>query len=207
MEISKRSDINEITEPCMENYKEIKPEGKITPEEAEIFWTEKMEASLKEADNISDYNETEESDKEEQNIEKIKEEYIADIKERSECPETIPDNPFEVSDLEKITPEKNAERREEFGDSKQQLKKAWEEIFGREWPKCEEDVYSENGKLLRKKGSDYDAHHIQPLGMGGKNEATNITPLHVEQHYDKKGIHSPDSPYSKLNELLGGENQ
>lgn len=38
--------------------------------------------------------------------------------------------------------------------------------------------------------------------MGGKNEASNITPLHAEVHYDKQGIHAPNSPYTKMNQLL-----
>ena len=62
--------------------------------------------------------------------------------------------------------------------------------------------YSSNGKMIRKAGGDYDAHHIQPLGMNGKNEASNITPLHANEHYDKQGVHAPDSPYSKLDKML-----
>ena len=58
--------------------------------------------------------------------------------------------------------------------------------------------------MIRKAGSDYDAHHIQPLGMGGKNEVRNITPLNAEVHYDKQGIHAADSPYSRLDQMLGG---
>ena len=34
--------------------------------------------------------------------------------------------------------------------------------------------------------------------------ASNITPLNAEVHYDKQGVHAPDSPYSKLDKLLGG---
>lgn len=41
-------------------------------------------------------------------------------------------------------------------------------------------------------------HHIQPLSMGGKNEVGNITPMHASEHYDKQGVHAPDSPFSKL---------
>lgn len=131
-------------------------------------------------------------------------EYFDDLKSKSEFPDTIPDKPFEVSDMEKISPEKNAEMREEFDSMKNELKKQWEQENGRPWPKYEHDVYSANGKLIRKAGSDYDVHHIQPLGLGGKNEVSNITPLNAEVHYDKQGIHSPDSPYSKLNSMLGG---
>ena len=137
-------------------------------------------------------------------IEKLLRDYFRDLKENSECPDTIPDKPFEVTDLRKRAPEENAEMREEFSDIKAQLKREWEEENGRPWPKYERDVYSQNGKLIRKAGSDYDAHHIHFLCMGGKNEAGNITPLHAEVHYDKQGVHSPDSPYSKLVQTLGG---
>jgi hypothetical protein len=144
-------------------------------------------------------NENPESD-----IEKSIEDYIDDLKKHSEYPETISDKTFEVSDLNIITPEENARMRDEFNDKKDQLKKEWEQINGRPWPKYDHDVYSSNGKLIRKAGSDYDAHHIQPLGMGGKNEARNITPLRAEVHYDKQGVHAQNSPYSKLNQKLGG---
>ncbi len=42
--------------------------------------------------------------------------------------ETIPDKPFEVSNLEKRTPEENAKMREEFNDNKTQLKREWEKM-------------------------------------------------------------------------------
>ena len=95
--------------------------------------------------------------------------------------------------------------REEFDDKKAILKKEWEEVNGRSWPKYEEDVYSDSGKLIRKKGSDYDAHHTHPLSMGGKNEVGNITPLHAKEHYDKQGVHAPGSPYDRLDKVLGGK--
>ena len=120
------------------------------------------------------------------------------MKENSECEDTIPEKPFSPSEIEKISPEKNAEMREEFNEKKEALKKEWEQIHGRPWPKYEEDVYSPSGKLIRKAGSDYDAHHILPLGMGGKNEVDNITPLHASVHYDKQGIHAPDRPCARL---------
>ena len=54
---------------------------------------------------------------------------------------------------------------------------------------------------------DYDAHHIQPLGLGGKNEISNITPLHADIHYDSRGIHEKDSAYSKIVNLLEDNNK
>ena len=118
--------------------------------------------------------------------------------------DTISQKPFEVTDLNKRTPEENAIMRETFNDLKANLKAEWANKYGRPWPKYEQDIYSDSGKLIRKAGSDYDAHHIQPLGMGGENTAENITPLNAEVHYDKQGIHSPNSPYSKLAQIVGG---
>ena len=139
----------------------------------------------------------------EKDLQKLVGEYLKDLKSKSECAETIPDKPFEVSNLEKRTPEENAKMREEFNDNKTQLKREWEKINGLQWPKYKKDIYSASGNLIRKAGSDYDAHHIQPLGMGGNNEARNITPLNAEVHYDKQGIHALCSPYSKLDQALG----
>ena len=137
-----------------------------------------------------------------ENVELTMNDYFKDLKSRSDCPETIKDRPFESKDLKKLSPEETAARRDEFDDKKPELKKEWSEENGRPWPKYDEDVYSSNGKMIRKAGGDYDAHHIQPLGMNGKNEASNITPLHANEHYDKQGVHAPDSPYSKLDKML-----
>lgn len=139
----------------------------------------------------------------EKSIEQVYTDYVRDLKGKSECPDTIPNKPFDWSDLRILSPEENALMRDEFDDKKAQLKKEWEEVNGQPWPKYDHDIYSANGKLIRKAGSDYDAHHIQPLGMGGKNEASNITPLNAEVHYDKQGVHAPNSPYSKLEKMLG----
>lgn len=145
-----------------------------------------------------------ENDNVEGTLENTIEDYFSDLQDKSEHPETIPERPFESSDLEKLSPQEVAERRDEFDDKKTELKRQWEIENGVPWPKYEKDVYSSNDKLIRKAGSDYDAHHIQPLAMGGKNVAGNITPLSAEVHYDKQGIHAPDSPYSKMDKLLGG---
>ncbi len=80
--------------------------------------------------------------------------------------------------------------------------KKWEEANGKEWPRYETDVYNHNEKLIRRAGDRYDAHHIHPLSLGGKNEANNITPMSAEKHYDKQGVHAPGSPYGKLEKVL-----
>lgn len=202
-EISKKPEIVEMPGQEVEGYKEIKPNGEMSIQEAKEYWDNLFKAGGETTD-TQEGGEPAEDDNPEKDLEEVLEDYFEDLKEKSDCPETIPDRPFEASDLEKRSPEENAEMREEFDDKKADLKREWEEVNGRPWPKYEEDVYSPSGKLIRKAGSDYDAHHIQPLGMGGKNEVSNITPLHVEAHYDKQGVHAPDSPYSKLDQMLGG---
>ena len=128
-----------------------------------------------------------------------------DLKKNSDFPDTIKSDYFADKKLEKISPEVNAQKREEFDDLKKDLKRQWEEKYGIPWPKYTEDVYSSNGKLIRQKGHDYDAHHIQPLNFSGKNVAENITPIHAEKHYDSQGVHSPTSPYSQIEKLLSNK--
>lgn len=139
----------------------------------------------------------------EDELQELKEEYIDDIIENSEFPETIDEEKAKSSEYEKCSVEETAEKRVEFNKNKDTLIKEWEEKTGQKWPTYKEDVYSSNGSLIRRAGDKYDAHHIQPLSMGGKNEADNITPLHAERHYDRQGVHAPDSAYSKLEQKLG----
>ena len=142
----------------------------------------------------SDKTEVDETSTDEipEEISELVDAYFNDLKEKSEIPETISDET--LKDIEKTPSQEVAVRREEFNTVKSDLKKQWEEKNGMEWPKYDHDVYSSNGKLIRKAGQDYDAHHILPLSMGGKNEVSNITPLSAEVHYDKQGVHAPDSP-------------
>ncbi len=144
-------------------------------------------------------------EKEAIDIQETRKEYLDDVVNRSEVPDTIDKEAHTKENWEKQSPEQTAKMREEFDDKRADLKKEWEEANGRPWPKYEEDVYSDNGKLIRQKGSDYDAHHIQPLSMGGKNEVGNITPLHAKEHYDKQGVHAPGSPYDRMDKELGGK--
>ena len=197
----------EISKKEISGFNEIKSELSLGKENCDNFWDKLFDSEL-DSDKIRDITEKAADKIEQQKIEgeikEISKEYIEDLKSKSICPETISDRIMEVSELKKIMPEENAEMREEFSVKKNNLKRVWEEKYGRQWPKYEHDIYSANGKLIRKAGNDYDAHHIKPLCMGGKNEVDNITPLNAEVHYDKQGVHAPDSPYSKLNEKLGG---
>ena len=196
------NETKEIKQFKPENYRSIQPEKEMTLSEAKEYWNKEFGSSGQEGGQEK-LETTEKKDEAEAPRELVKE-YFNELKEKSDFPETIYENRFNEFDLKKQTPEETKKMREEFDDKKAQLKKEWEKLNGREWPKYNEDVYSKNGKLIRKAGSDYDVHHIQPLSLGGKNEVGNITPLHAEVHYDKQGVHAPGSACSKLLESLGG---
>lgn len=136
-------------------------------------------------------------------IQQLKRDYINDVINKSEVPETIDAEKISEAEFKKCSPEETAQKREEFNQLKNELIEQWEKENGREWPTYDNDVYSSNGYLIRRAGDKYDAHHIHPLSMGGKNEVSNITPLHAECHYDRQGVHSPTSAYSKLEKTIG----
>lgn len=136
--------------------------------------------------------------------EKDIEDYVKDLKENSEYPETIPEKPFESNDLEKLPPERVREMRSEYKSKRAELISEWEKRTGKEWPRYKEDVYDVNGNKIREKGQTYDAHHIKPLEMGGKNTPDNITPIHASVHYDARGVHSIDSPFKRIEGKLKG---
>lgn len=173
------------------NHSEIKPSSEIQPKND---GKEKL-GNVRPREELLD-------NKKPENVESTLNDYFKDLKNRSEYPETIKDRLFESKDLKRLSPEETATKRDEFDDKKPELKKQWSEENRQPWPKYDQDVYSSNGKMIRKAGGDYDAHHIQPLGMNGKNEVSNITPLHANEHYDRQGVHAPDSPYSKLDKML-----
>ncbi len=175
-----------------EKFKEIKPQENITVEECDDFW-----------DNV--FKEQKEDDNPEEEIEALIKEYLNDLYDKSEHKDTLPENPFNANDLKRRTPEENQRMREDFDDKKADLRKQWEQKHGEPWPRHTEDVYLPNGILIRRKGDRYDAHHIHPLSLGGKNEVENITPLNANVHFDSRGVHSPGSPYSKMNARLGGD--
>ena len=136
-----------------------------------------------------------------ESLEELRRQYYEDLKSNSEFPETIEDD---GTSWEKLSPEEREEKEAEFDTNRWRLREEWSEMNGAEWPKYKEDVYY-NDKLMKKEGNHYDAHHIKPLSFGGKNEASNITPIHFEKHFDKKGVHSPESPYGKMSKSLQGE--
>jgi hypothetical protein len=128
-------------------------------------------------------------------IQELRSEYYDDLKNRSEYPDTIVDNGNDWSRRDAV---ENAEMRDEFDDSKGDLIRQWEDENGVKWPTYDEDIYTDSGNKIRGVGNRYDAHHIQPLTYGGENTASNITPLHALEHFDKKGVHASDSPFGRM---------
>ena len=188
----------------------------MTFRERVLLWRKELEDSIKlDASEISPNTgdaTSEEADNNEQQVEQTEkleelvDECIKVAKENSEHPNTVECDDKEWERAEQDEYEKN---RKDFADKtkKDELIKAWEQKNGKEWPRYEKDVYSKSGKLIRKAGGRYDAHHIRPLRQGGKNEVGNITPMHAEKHYDKQGIHAKDGPYDKVDEHLKGANK
>lgn len=128
--------------------------------------------------------------------------YVDDLKQKAKFPEAINDDCIDQERLEVQSPDKVKELREEFDDIKSELRNEWEKLNGQEWPRYTEQEIQELGITDRKAGDRYDAHHIQPLQLGGKNEASNITPLRVTEHRD---IHSSGGSCKALvDSLVGG---
>lgn len=201
MEFSRGTEIAETKNPESKGYREIKPESDMTAKEARGFW-DKVFGNEKTADDMKE-NEVSEKD-----LEKVTEEYFKDVRDKSEFADTIPEKPFEVSDLKKISPEENREMQEEFQENKEKLIQQWEEKNGCSWPTYKEDVYitTKAGErvMIQKAGARYDMHHLQPLSMGGKNEVSNITPLHLDVHRDHRGIHTIGGACDRMCKMVGG---
>lgn len=201
MGLEKLVEVAEIGKTEKNNFKEIKPQAGMTLEKAKDF----VKSFFEDMKSLVESGELKELLKE------LKEEYLEELKSFSEFAQTLPEKFFDIKDLRKVSPEENGKLRVEFNDNgfKKELKKQWEEIHGIPWPKYDKDVYitNKNGEMvcIRKAGMDYDAHHIQPLGLGGKNEVSNITPMHADVHFDNRGIHKIGSAYDKIDKLLGGE--
>lgn len=128
--------------------------------------------------------------------------YISDLKSKCEFPDTIPDNILKNVKFEPQSTEKIKDLRENFDDNKFKLRKSWEEMTGKEWPKYKEDVFNSNGIRIRKAGDCYDGHHIIPLELGGKNDASNLTPIDINKHND---LHfAPGCSYKELINFVKG---
>lgn len=135
-------------------------------------------------------------------IDALKMQYCDELEHFSPFKGTLDIDTVRQDLFRRITPEETMEKRIEFDKLKPDLIREWEIHNHRPWPRYENDVYSEAGNAIRQQGGLFDAHHIHPLGMGGENIASNITPMNAVNHYDKQGIHAPGSAYDQLFKLL-----
>jgi len=131
----------------------------------------------------------------------LRKEYFDGLRAVSDYPSTIVDNGNGWHRLDSV---ENIVMREDFDRRKRDLISQWETDNGISWPTYDEDVYLESGTIIRRAGDRYDAHHIQPLTFGGGNMAINLTPLHVLEHFDKRGVHAPNSPFGRIERSLTG---
>ena len=95
----------------------------------------------------------------------------------------------------KLTPEKTRLKRDLFNNAKDRLIKEWQENTGEIWPRYEEDVLNEAGKIIRKKGDLYDAHHLIEISFDGPNAWWNLYPASFDEH---QALHGADSIAKKL---------
>ncbi len=193
-----------VSEVAKETAKEtVKEVGKHAAKQA-VDITKRVDVTAKAVENKSlgvDITKRIEPEKI-KDVKQIAKDYISDLKAKSDFPDTIKDT-IDVSKLEKRSPEENAKMREEFDKKKSNLRSDWEKLNNKEWPRYTEPVYNDKNIMIRKVGDCLDAHHVQPLELGGKNEASNITPLDLNKH---KEIHSKTGSCTKLVEkVVGGQ--
>lgn len=98
----------------------------------------------------------------------------------------------------KLSPAETAKHRTEFNKTRDNIIKDWELNTGEKWPTYTEDIISEKtGKVLRKAGDRYDAHHIIENSYGGEHEWWNIQPAEFPTKH-QGGIHSSGSAANEL---------
>ena len=135
-----------------------------------------------------------------QTRESVLQEYQCDLSQRSSGPF---DGPATVADWSRVPPHDVAAKRLEWNQKRPEIIGEWEGKNGQDWPRYDSDVFDEKtGTKLRIAGDRFDAHHVQPLEYGGANRPDNITPMHVNEHYDHRGIHHPEGPLSRLGKLM-----
>ncbi len=129
--------------------------------------------------------------------------YIRDIEGRTG--RELPKNQIEKlkealrdKEYKKMSPIGTAKHRAEFDKVKNKVIKEWEENTGQQWPVYNENVISEKtGKIIRKQGDKYDAHHIIENTFGGEHEWWNIHPAKFPNEH-QAGIHGTGSPANTL---------
>lgn len=127
--------------------------------------------------------------------------YIKDIK--AQTGRTIPDVQYKkildfakFNTIKKLDKEVMNKKRASFDKVRSNLLKEWEQHYEQSWPKYTENVVL-NGKIVRQKGNNYDAHHIIELSYNGPNEYWNLTPARYPDEH-QNGIHRKDGICNKI---------
>ena len=103
----------------------------------------------------------------------------------------------------KIDAETLAVNRKDFNKKRESLIKEWELKTNQKWPTYQQNVLNDNGKILRKIGDNYDAHHVIELSYNGRNEWWNLIPAAFPNEH-QGGIHRKGGP---ANQIFGKTNE
>ena len=213
-----KSETREIPNSFKEinDYRSIKPEGDITVKESQNFWDKQFGCEVSPNNDIEkndkilskeayDVSEDKQSTERIENFERLKIDYIGELREKSPCPETL--KSVDINSIEKVSSEDVAKNRSEFNSHRNKIIEQWEKIHNQTWPTYSSDIIGKNGTVVRYKGQGLEAHHIKPLSLGGENKGMNITPMEYKDHNDHRGIHSNEGSYKKLKDYAEGMNQ
>jgi hypothetical protein len=102
-----------------------------------------------------------------------------------------------TTDFERLTPAETRAHRNAFNKVKDDLIAEWERNTGQEWPRYATDVLNDEGKILRRAGQPYDAHHIIENSYRGPHEWWNLHPARFPNEH-QAGIHRADGPASRI---------
>ena len=98
---------------------------------------------------------------------------------------------IENHDYKRLSSEQSRQHRSDFNSNRKYIISDWEEMTGNKWPTYDKPVYSNSGKMIRRVGDKFDAHHILENSWGGNNVAWNMIPArHPDQHQQQ--IHRPN---------------
>ncbi|MGD6976945.1 T7SS effector LXG polymorphic toxin [Bacillus altitudinis] len=129
--------------------------------------------------------------------------YVRDIEGRTgrELPKNQIDNlkaALRNKEYSKMSPIETAKHRAKFDSVKNKVIKEWGRNTGQKWPVYNENIISgKTGKVIRKKGDKYDAHHIIENTFGGEHEWWNMHPAKFPNEH-QAGIHGAGSPANTL---------
>lgn len=104
------------------------------------------------------------------------------------------------SDIYKLDTQAIKTHRADFDKKRKVLIKEWESNTGEKWPTYDKDVIIK-GKVVRRKGQNYDAHHIIELSWNGDNAWWNLTPAAYPNEH-QGGIHRKGGVSAELFEEI-----